>query len=81
MMDKAPHEKDGRIGMNDYARIKIRYALGRPDAHLLLEQELCEAAGHFTDDRALGRIARHLAAAVAAGKTDRWEAFRKVIEG
>ena len=42
---------------------------------------LCEAAGRFTDDRILGRIARHLAAAVAAGKTDRWEAFRDVIEG
>lgn len=80
MMDKAPHEKDGRISMNDYTKIQSSYAYGNPDAHLLLEQALCEAAGRFTDDRILGRIARHLAAAVAAGKTDRWEAFRKVIE-
>lgn len=67
--------------MTNRTKIQNSFAYGNPDAHLLLEQALCEAAGRFTDDRILGRIARHLAAAVAAGKTERWEAFRKVIEG
>lgn len=67
--------------MINYTKIQDSFAYGNPDAHLLLEQALCEAAGHCTNDLELGRIARHLAAAVAAGKTDRWGGFREVIEG
>ena len=66
--------------MIDYTQIENSYDYGNPDAHLLLEQALCEAAGHCTNDRELGRIARHLAASMDAGKAERMEALRKVIE-
>lgn len=59
--------------MIDYTQIKNSYAYGNPDAHLLLEQALCEAAGHCTNDRELGRIARHLAASMDAAP---WIRFR-----
>ena len=66
--------------MTNYTKIQSSYAYGNSDAHLMLEQALCEAAGHCTNDRELGRIARHLAASMDAGKAERMEALRKVIE-
>lgn len=54
--------------MPDYTALQRAYAYHRADAHLLLEDALQAAAGHCTNDRELGRIARHLAAAVEAGK-------------
>lgn len=66
--------------MVDYERLQRAYAYGKPDAHLLLEEALREAAGHCSSNRQLGQIARHLAAAVEAGKAARIAGLDKEVD-